>query len=347
VARYYLGLADFKRIIEKLLERSDVYAPLPHGERTYFEKVSPENIESIVYDSPRPVDPPKSALFPARELVARYFGGGEPSRRPLTVIGVKGCDAAALAAYDRVMLEGDFQESSYAEMRKSSLIIGSDCARSLPVCFCTLVGLKPYPESGVDLNLSTVEGGFIVEVISDSGKRFFDEFSFFFRDGTTEELAEMENVRERVEASVASANSDFKFRLPIHEIVKGTLGSRQWREITRFCTECGACNISCPTCTCFTLKDDAVNGEFERTRLWDACLKGGYARVAGGANSRPLLHQRYNNRIQCKFDYSFERLGNYTCTGCGRCIEACPAKIDMREALCELERGMAPSARLK
>jgi ferredoxin len=345
---HYISTSDFGRIIEKLLERSDVFAPLPSNDRVYFEKVIPDSIDKIVYDTPRQVDPPKSFLYPARELVAKYFAEDSGNAgKPVTIIGVKGCDAAAIAAYDRVMLEGDFIDPLYKERRESTLLIGTDCASIWTSCFCTLVGLKPYPESGVDINLSSAENGFVVSVKSEKGKAFFEEFSFFFREATTEELAEFDSVREKTISLLAESNKQYKYKLPIHEIVKGTLDTPAWRKITRLCVECGACNISCPSCTCFMLHDKKTPVGFERQKIWDACLKGGYARVAGGANSRPFLSQRYNNRLQCKFDYSFDRLNKYTCTGCGRCIEACPAKIDMRAAIVDLEIALALSAKLE
>ncbi len=59
----------------------------------------------------------------------------------------------------------------------------------------------------------------------------------------------------------------------------------------------------------------------------------GYARTGGGGNSRPALAQRLENRLRCKFEYSRDRYDLVTCTGCGRCIDACMGRIDMREAI--------------
>lgn len=348
MSSYYISLSDFNKILEKLLERSNVYAPVPQNDRVYFEKLTTASISKVVYDTPREIDPPKSVLFPAREVAAKYFGEEASSdEKPVTLIGIKGCDGASLVAYERVMVEGDVSDPLYRTRAKNLFVIGTDCAYTWPTCFCTLVGLKPYPEMGVDINLSKVEKGFIVDVKSEKGKAFYEEFAYFFRDGTVEEIEDLRSTRDKTVRDLSEQNKGVNYRLPIHEIIKGTLNSPTWRKITRFCTECGACNIACPTCTCFTFLDERVQRSFERIKLWDACLKGKYARVAGGANTRPLLFQRYNNRLQCKFDYSFDRINMYTCTGCGRCIECCPAKIDMRDAIKELEGALALSAKLE
>jgi predicted aldo/keto reductase-like oxidoreductase len=34
-----------------------------------------------------------------------------------------------------------------------------------------------------------------------------------------------------------------------------------------------------------------------------------------------------------KFDFFIDNLGIPACCGCGRCIEVCPGKIDIREVL--------------
>jgi len=77
---------------------------------------------------------------------------------------------------------------------------------------------------------------------------------------------------------------------------------------------------------------------FERLRMWDSCLLMSFARVAGGANPRKLLAQRMRNRFDKKFNFFQDTIGRFGCTGCGRCIEACPGKIDIREVLSKLER---------
>jgi ferredoxin len=58
-----------------------------------------------------------------------------------------------------------------------------------------------------------------------------------------------------------------------------------------------------------------------------------YARVGGGLNPRSDFPQRFRNRFECKFSAFPINHGLYGCSGCGRCITACPARIDIREIL--------------
>ena len=76
----------------------------------------------------------------------------------------------------------------------------------------------------------------------------------------------------------------------------------------------------------------------KRFRNWDSCQYKNFARVAGGANQRPKRAQRLHTRFEKKFKFFPDRLGQFACTGCGRCVEACLGKIDMREVLKELAR---------
>jgi ferredoxin len=42
---------------------------------------------------------------------------------------------------------------------------------------------------------------------------------------------------------------------------------------------------------------------------------------------------RFRQRVYHKFVYYPDKFGRILCTGCGRCIEACPARMDLIEIL--------------
>ena len=60
--------------------------------------------------------------------------------------------------------------------------------------------------------------------------------------------------------------------------------------------------------------------------------------MAGGANPRKKLMQRFRHRYIHKLDYFKDRYGVYACTGCGRCIDVCMGKIDMRKVISALQK---------
>ncbi len=104
------------------------------------------------------------------------------------------------------------------------------------------------------------------------------------------------------------------------------------------CLSCRVCAYVCPTCRCFDLRDEALpsdNGHerYERIRSWDSCAGDTYRRIAGGHNPRAARGERMRNRFFCKFYYYPQQYGLAACTGCGRCIDACPVNIDITEVL--------------
>ena len=101
---------------------------------------------------------------------------------------------------------------------------------------------------------------------------------------------------------------------------------------------CGACNMVCPTCHCFTILDKANVGKTEgkRVRIWDSCHYEKFAKMAGGFDIRPEKVSRLKHRLYDKFYYPFITYGEGFCVGCGRCIRHCQSEIDIREALREV-----------
>jgi ferredoxin len=86
------------------------------------------------------------------------------------------------------------------------------------------------------------------------------------------------------------------------------------------------------------VRDEALSapGEFERIRCWDSCAGENYRRIAGGHKPRAEKGERLRNRFLCKFHYYPEQYGMgeaFACTGCGRCIEACPVNVDITEVM--------------
>ena len=103
-----------------------------------------------------------------------------------------------------------------------------------------------------------------------------------------------------------------------------------WEERATLCFSCGSCNLVCPTCYCFDVREeikwDLSSGE--RLRVWDGCMLTDFATVAGKHNFRKSPSARFRHRYYRKGKYVPDKIGGeIACVGCGRCITACVAKI--------------------
>jgi len=150
---YYLTKDSWKRLLTGLTETCDIYILKEKGNSLFYELLSREGLSGggeIVYGKARSVQPLKSFFHLYAEDVSKLQN--KPGKR--IIIGVKACDLKALAVLDKMFLEGDYIDPFYKEKRDNTIIISSDCTEPGDSCFCTLLGDKPYPEEGYDLNLS-------------------------------------------------------------------------------------------------------------------------------------------------------------------------------------------------
>ena len=320
-----------------------------------LETVTADASGPIVLRCARAYTPVKSLLFPARERVAVYSTSGgsvegaspfEPEKR--IVLGVRNCDLRAIALIDRIFLEGDYKDPLYEARRRSLVLVSVDCVTDAESCFCDLVGLEPFPTEGFDLNLSPVEGGYVVEVGGEAGSALIDSESGSFTEASTAQLAERESNRKAIKAKLVAKNAEYKTARAINEVIGDVVDSERWQEEAKPCVECGACTNICPTCHCFYLFDrlrsepGSKAGQYDRVRTWDSCIFADYARMAGGEagkpNPRPQLRSRLENRFTHKYLYIPQTYGVFGCTGCGRCSDACLGGIDPRKVIKNLEK---------
>jgi ferredoxin len=145
---------------------------------------------------------------------------------------------------------------------------------------------------------------------------------------TSSEREAAKQARLRVWAEARKNRLGYDWR-EVPKVLSRSWTSPLWRQRSSLCLGCGSCNLVCPTCYCFDIKDE-VDDKLEtgvRYREWDACMLESFARVAGGHNFREKARQRYRHRYFRKGKYIFDKLGELGCVGCGRCVKACTARI--------------------
>ena len=332
---------NYLQFVRHLSDRFPLYAPVEKEDFLYFEKVGDDNRDKIVVDTRRAIHALKSFFIPPRRKVNEYFEvTSEPTQEERIILGAKNCDLHSLKISDAVYYGEKFGEQYrdpfYIQAREKTILISCDCLSPDENCFCRLVGLNPFPEEGFDLNLSSVDEGFIVQVGSERGEKLVGEYKNLFASVEQNMTKRREKNREKTITLVERTNKEVKTASSYRELIRDSYDSPTWKEHSESCVDCGGCNQICPTCRCFLLVDKKAGERYERYYLWDACLLTGFARVAGGANPRPYLYQRLTHRLMTKFYFFPENIGLDACTGCGRCISVCPGKIDMRKVFRDL-----------
>jgi ferredoxin len=117
------------------------------------------------------------------------------------------------------------------------------------------------------------------------------------------------------------------------EALNDLFNDEVWEEMSAKCVNCGACAFVCSTCHCFDVQDEGKGGKGKRIRIWDSCMFPIFTKEASGHNPRHLSKERFRQRVMHKYSYFVDNYGESLCTGCGRCIVACPAGVDIREVI--------------
>lgn len=316
------GLGNFSEVIVPYRTRSDDEKPAFHFLR--FEESKSQNLNFF-----RTVDPLKILFYLTREKVYPL----KEKIRSRAIVGVKACDLKALHLLDKAMLQNGFVDPAYKIWRDNTLIVSSDCDHLHETCSCNLVNGHPYPENGFDLNLSVIDGNYYVEIGSERCQEFIElmKKEITVANSTASDLEIVKSNRAKVFKQLVEKNNHLNHSNDYSEFRK--VEHKNWEEASGECIGCGACTNICPTCYCLILNDESTEKEFVKVRSYDSCQWNGYARVAGGGTPRPKMTERFRNRYLCKFDYMQKNFGEIGCTGCGRCTEACAAKIDFREVV--------------
>lgn len=343
---YYTEAGQLDYFLNKLRKKFKVFSPVV--KEPNFTKATDYSYKDLAEGGPfifnpyRTVEPLKAFFTPVQDKAAEYFNQEDVVKDlPRAVIfGVKSCDIAGHKVQDFVFLEGVEVDFTYRVRRENTILVSSDCIDFKEVCHCLAWEILPHPTIGFDLNLSPLSEGYLIEIGSKKGEGLIREYKEFFVAAKDAQISarrvKRENLIERLKKHLLP-----KHLVPkdiVQRLVKEGYNLDTWKEFMLTCVECGGCNFICDTCHCFLLSDKKEGSVNKKLKSWDACLYANYAKVAGGANPLKLRAERLRFRFTKKFDFFVDNLGMPACCGCGRCIEVCPGKIDIREVLKDLAK---------
>lgn len=335
----FIKRGSFDQLLESLRRDYKVYVPRKIGNSTGYSLLGESDTDYVIGEI-RSFEPLKSFFFLGREKVAEGFKPDIPrDDKPPCIVGAKACDLKGFRILDFVFIDDEYGDPTYMKARENGLIISADCTGVGETCFCTAIDINPWPDSEFDINLSPVDDGFIVTTGSKKGRSIVENNRSLFSEETKAQVKAVKKNRNTVKSGVMkqAQAKGIPASDRLQRVVEKNYESNIWKEVSENCVECGACNTICPTCHCFLLYDQKSDGKLARFRVWDSCMINDFAAVAGGENPRDRLWMRFRNRFDKKFNYFPEVAKEIGCTGCGRCIAACPGKIDIRDVLAGLE----------
>lgn len=302
----------------------------------------------------------KNFLFPPRETIETWHRGSDgwrettpaPEARPLAVIGVRGCDLAALAIQDRIFMEGDAVDVRYRARREKLFVVAVHCRRAAATCFCHSMGSGPEAGPGFDLALTEIGDRFAVEVASAAGRAVLADVAD--REPlvplTADDIAAVAAVPARLAEAMHARQPEEGRPRPrsldtdgIRDLLFSNLQHPRWAEVADRCLSCTNCTLVCPTCFCSAVTEvtDLTGDDVSRERHWASCFTLEHSQMHGG-NARPTTASRYRQWLTHKLAGWIDQFGTSGCTGCGRCITWCPVGIDITEEVAAIRQTPSP-----
>ena len=241
--------------------------------------------------------------------------------RPLFVAGFTSRDLASLLFIDRFFAELP-RDDLYFRRRQTALV-------AAVTGWCGPGGsFMRMAEDGCDLELLRDEEGWVLITRSEAGR----EATKNVPDGD-----DPPRLARFVDASNRMGNDD---ELLLHRaaalLQADLVPDSFWEKIGNRCILCTGCNLVCPTCCCFGIRDWRSAAQVERIRMWDSCQLEGFMREAGGHNPLGSEALRSRRRVHHKLAADMVRWGEISCFLCGRCDATCPTGIGIVAVMREM-----------
>lgn len=339
----YLDQKDLRALLLWWAETAEVYAPKREDGQIML---MPFDEEAFTMDYVNFAFPVKEHLFRQREVLFTWeekdgklqleTGHSSPcssekeanNEGKKILFGVRPCEVDSTLYTDKFFLS-EYHDEFYAKNRRETIIVAVNCIQAGETCFCSSMGTGPFATEGYDLLFTPLEDQYLVEAGSTAGEDLIRCAADFFRPVPTHDLLKKEKAEE-------AARDTFVTRIltdDIARVLEENFDHPIWAEKSKDCIGCNGCTILCPTCTCFNVVEEST-GECSgcRVRYWDSCQSDSFTRNANQQNPRDAI-ARVRYRVYDKFKYIEEKFDKKGCNGCGRCINVCPASIDVVEII--------------
>lgn len=328
---YKIAKENLSQLFQRISGNQELYLPVRTAGQTNYAAWSEE--AEVDLDTLKTVKSPKDAFFPQSENLYTVKKEGkklhvEPEQlqsQDFVVFGMKACDIKGVEVLDRVFLSEPI-DTFYAARRDHGTIVALACHEPEESCFCKVFGIDAA-NPAADVATWMIEEELYWKALTEKGEALTELVKDLLTEAEEERVeAEKEAIHEVIE------------KLPyMHLSLEGWGGdvltekfdSKLWEELYKPCLACGTCTFVCPTCQCYDIKDYTTSNGVSRYRCWDSCMYSDFTMMAHG-NNRTSQMQRFRQRFMHKLVYyPANNDGMYSCVGCGRCVEKCPASLNI------------------
>ena len=320
---------DLQKFLRNLCTQN-LYAPVK-DEESKIEFKLVKDPKEITFEFTNTLKPVKSLFMPQTEMIFMADEKGIHTPEVMNgevVFGVRPCDAKSVQVLTKVF-EKDREDPYFLRRKKNFSMIGLACTSPGENCFCSSLGLGPFSTDGLDMLFADIGEKYYVEVVSKAGGKLVENNRELFSEP-------IEADRELRKIAQRNAEKKIAQKIDVERAtakLKHAFESAIWDEVSKICVRCGICTYLCPTCHCFDLTDEFLEGKIFRVRTWDSCTFPYFTLQSSGHNPRPTRRERVRNRIYHKFQYLLENIDEIGCVGCGRCLENCPSGVNLIEVL--------------
>ena len=340
---YKIAKENLSALFQSIAENQEVYLPVEVSGQVNYKAWTPDAKVSL--ETLKTVKSPKDAFFPQSEnLYTVQRDGKKLSIQPealkeqnFVVFGMKACDIQGVKVLDNVFLS-DPVDSFYAARREHGTIVAMACHEPEESCFCKAFGID-CAEPAADVATWMVEGELYWKALTEKGEALTKAVESLLVEADGADAEKLEAEKNAIHTIVEKLPySNLSLEGWNGDALTEKFNSPVWEELYKPCLACGTCTFVCPTCQCYDIKDYDTGHGVKRYRCWDSCMYSDFTMMAHG-NNRTSQLQRFRQRFMHKLVYyPANNNGMYSCVGCGRCVEKCPASLNIVKVIKAFEK---------
>ena len=328
---FKIAKENLAALFRLIAENQELYLPVRRAGQVNFAAWSKD--AEVDLDTLKSVKSPKDAFFPQSEGLYTVKKEGrkmkvEPERlkdQPFVVFGMRACDVKGLEVLDRVFL-ADPVDTFYAARRDHGTVVALACHEPEETCFCKVFGVDAA-EGAADVAAWIIEEELYWKPLTEKGAVLTEAVKELLADADEAKVVEEKETIHRITEKLPYMNLSLEGWNG--EALSEKFDDPLWEELYQPCLACGTCTFVCPTCQCYDIKDYDTGHGVSRYRCWDSCMYSDFTMMAHG-NNRTSQMQRFRQRFMHKLVYyPANNDGMYSCVGCGRCVEKCPASLNI------------------